>query len=96
MTTNQAITSEFGTTTFNGKVYILTSAADYTSRLLPGGYTNYVDAVEGDEYEFEMSASAVYEDGVEYTVYWIFSATKDDEAPLDAYDYSTADRVQPS
>ena len=94
MTTNQAITSEFGTTTCDGKTYTLTSAADYTSRLLPGGYTNYVDAAEGDEYNFEMSASAADEDGVECTVYWIFADTKGDEAPLDAYDYSTADRVQ--
>lgn len=94
MTTNQAIVSEFGTTTFDGKTYTLTSAADYTSRLLPGGYTNYVDAENGEKYEFEMIASAVDEDGVECTVYWIFSDTKGDEDPLDTYDYSTADRVQ--
>ena len=96
MTTNQSTTSEFGTTACDGKKYTLTGAADYTSRLLPGGYTNYVDAAEGDEYNFEMIASAVDDGGVECTVYWIFSAIKGDEATLDAYDYSTADRVQPS
>ena len=94
MTTNQSTTSEFGTTTCDGKKYTLTRDADYTSRLLPGGYTNYVDAAEGDEYDFEMGASAVDEDGNECTVYWIFSATKGDVAELDAYDYSIADRVQ--
>jgi hypothetical protein len=94
MTTNQSTTSEFGMTACDGKKYTLTNAADYTGRLLPGGYTNYVNAENGENYDFEMSASAVDEDGVECTVYWIFSDTKGDEDPLDTYDYSTADRVQ--
>jgi len=93
---NQATASQFGAVTCNGKTYTLTSEADFTSRWLPGEYTNYVDATQGDEYDFEMSASAVDEDGNECTVYWIFSDTKGEEAELDTFDYSVAERVMPS
>lgn len=44
----------------------------------PGGYTNYVDADDGEAYDFEMSANAVDKDGVEHVVYWLFEGVKGD------------------
>ena len=85
---------KYGTVTFDGREYALTSNADCTSRLLPGGYTNYTDAKDGDTYEFEMSSKAIDKDGNEYTAYWIFSGRKGEDDPdLDSYDYSVANRV---
>ena len=92
--TYQAAAKEFGTVTFEGREFALTSQADHTSRLLPGGYTNYNDASDGDEYDFEMSAGAIDQEGNEYTAYWIFTGRKGEDDPeLDSYDYSAADRV---
>lgn len=83
-----------GSVTFEGREYALTSQADHTSRLLPGGYTNYNDARDGEAYDFEMSAQAIDRNGDEYTVYWLFEGIKGEDDPaLDSYDYSTADRV---
>jgi len=94
MTTYQAAAKEFGTVTFDGREYALTDQADFTSRLLPGGYINYNDASDGDEYDFEMSASAIDKDGNEYMVYWMFTNIKgEDAAELDSFDYDDVDRV---
>ena len=91
MTTHQ----EFGTVKFNGIEYALTGQADFTNRLLPGGYTNYSDASDGEKYDFEMSASAIDSEGNEITVYWVFENTKGEgEAELDSFDYSIADRIE--
>lgn len=91
MTTYQ----EFGSVKFNGIEYALTDRADFTNRLLPGGYTNYNDAAEGEKYDFEMSASAVDSEGDRLTVYWIFKNTKGlGAAELDTFDYSIADRIE--
>lgn len=94
MSKYQAAAKEFGTVNFNGNEYALTDQADFTNRLLPGGYTNYNDASDGEKYDFEMSAGAVDKDENEYTVYWIFENTKgEDAAELDSFDYSAVDRV---
>jgi len=94
MNNYEAAAKEFGTVTFDGREYALTSQADYTSRLLPGGYTNWYDASKGDAYDFEMSAWAIDKDGNEYTVYWLFEGRKGkDDYELDSYDYSDVARV---
>lgn len=83
-----------GTVTFEGREYALTSQADHTSRLLPGGYTNYNDASEGEAYDFEMSASAIDKSGNQYVIYWLFEGIKgEDDHELDSYDYNIVDRV---
>lgn len=83
----------FGSVEFEGKKYILTAQADFTGRLLPGAYVNLNEAEEGEDFDFEMSASAIDKDGVEFEVYWIFTDTKGQEKELDAFDYDNADRV---
>lgn len=93
--TYQTAAKEFGIVTCDGREFALTGHADHTSRLLPGGYTNYTDAADGDEYDFEMSAGAIDQDGNEYKVYWIFTGQKGEDDPeLDSYDYATANRVE--
>ena len=85
----------YGTVTHNGVTYNLTTNADHTNRLLPAGYTNYHEAGEGEEYDFELSAHATHE-GEEYIVYWLFVGRKGDDDPeLDSYDYSVVDRAEP-
>lgn len=85
---------KFGTVIFDGQEYALTNDADYTGRLLPGGFINYIEAKDGEAYDFEMSARSIDKDGNEYTAYWIFSGRKGEEDPeLDSYDYSEANRV---
>ena len=94
MSNYETSAKKFGTVSFEGCEYALTSDADHTSRLLPGGYTNFNDAEDGESYDFEMSASAIDKDGNEYTVYWLFEGIKgQDDYELDSYDYSVADRV---
>lgn len=86
--------TNFGELEFEGKVYELTDQAECTSRLLPGGYTNYIDAEEGEEYDFEMSCSAKDKQGNEYMVYWIFQDIKGEGKELDSFDYDNVDRVE--
>ena len=94
MTNYETAAKQNGTVTFEGRKYALTSQADHTSRLPPGGYTNYNDARAGEAYDFEMSAGAIDKDGNKYTVYWLFEGRKgEDDYELDSYDYSSADRV---
>ena len=90
----QAAEQKYGTVYHNGREYALTSDADYTNRLLPGGYVNLQDAQDGDRYDFEMQASAMDKNGHEFAVVWIFTGTKGDNDPeLSDYDYSMADEV---
>lgn len=94
MSNYETAAKEFGTVTFEGREYALTSQADHTSRLLPGCYANFNDASDGEAYDFEMSAGAIDKGGNEYTVYWLFEGCKGEgDYELDSYDYSTADRV---
>lgn len=94
MSNYEAAAKEFGTVTFEGREYALTNQADHTSRLLPGGYTNFNDASDGEAYDFEMSAGAIDQEGNEYTVYWLFEGRKgEDDYELDSYDYNDVDRV---
>lgn len=93
-TAYQAAAAKFGTVNFNNSEYALTNDADYTSRLLPAGYTNFVDASEGDDYDFEVAAKAIDADGNEYIVSWIFTGRKGENDPeLDSYDYSAPTNV---
>jgi len=77
---------------FKGKTYTLTTDADFTGRVLEGGYTDYSTRENGENYDFEMSASAEDKEGNEYIIYWIFTC-EDDEAELDSYDYDIIDRI---
>ena len=85
--------NDFGTVEFNGKEYALTTDADFTGRQLDYP-KNYNDVEDGDEYEFELSASGTNDKGNEVTVYWIFSCTKGNEQELDSFDYDNVDRVE--
>lgn len=77
---------------FNGKTYTLTTDADFTGRLLEGGYTNYHE--DNEEYDFEMSARATDAEGNKYTVYWLFTDIKgESEKELDSFDYYDINRV---
>lgn len=87
----QLCAAKYGTVTHNGVSYTLIDVADMSSRLMP--YKPYHEAEEGDEYEFEMTANAVDDDGNLYQVAWIFEAVKGDEPELDSYDYGTPDKV---
>ena len=87
---------KFGAVVFKGKKYILTDQADFTSRLLPT-IPNYNEPDENGDYDFEMSAPAIDEEGNEYTVYWIFNTEKDEDGEskeLDENDYDDVARVE--
>ena len=71
--------NKWGSTEFEGKKYILTSAAEITGNTLD----KYSD---GEDY-FEMSCPALDLDGNNYTVYWEF---ENDGRELDEYDYDKA------
>lgn len=85
--------SNFGEVEFEGKEYQLTSEADFTNRQLPGNW-NFNDVEEGEEYQFEMSASAVDEQGKEYQVTWIFWKVKGEDFELDSLDYDKVNSVE--
>lgn len=84
---------KFGEVEFNGKTYALTCQADYSNGVLDG-VTNYNDADEGDDYQFEMVATAIDSDGERYNVRWIFDAIKGAELPLEDLTYSIADGIE--
>lgn len=84
--------SNYGEVEFEGKEYQLTGDADFTGRQLPGDW-NMNDVQDGEEYQFEMSAPAVGEDGKRYRVYWIFWVAKGEDWELDSLDYDKVDRV---
>lgn len=81
------------TVTFNGKTYTLTTDAQPSSRLLPHP-KNYHEVEMGEEYDFEMTAKAVDENGDEYLVSWIFTEIKGEESEgYDNFDYDNVDDV---
>lgn len=58
---------DFGAVQYEGKTYTLTDWAEPSSRLLP--YPKNIHEVEeGEEYDFEMIAPAVDDEGNEYSV----------------------------
>ncbi|AHD06417.1 hypothetical protein [Paenibacillus larvae] len=87
--------TEFGTVVLEGKEFKLTGDADFTNCVLGGWYTDFNDASEGEEYQFEMSAPGLDNEGNEVTVYWIFTDIKGEKGKesLDEYDYDNVDRV---
>ncbi|MFW5437792.1 hypothetical protein [Paenibacillus apiarius] len=87
------MTTNYGTVVFEGKEFQLTGDADFTNRVLDGRFTNFHEASEGEEFEFEMSAPGVDAEGNEVTVYWIFSDIKNEQKELDEYDYDSINRV---
>lgn len=83
---------DYGTVVYNKNEYILVEQADFTNRLLPN--SNYHDAADGEEYEFEMGANAIDAEGNKYFVTYIFTNIKGQGAiEIDAYDYSVATDV---
>lgn len=92
-TTIEKLEKEFGIVEFEDKKYILTSQADHTNRLLPY-QKNYHEVEENEEFDFEMSAGAVDENGNEFIIYWIFSDIKGNEAELDSFDYNNINRIE--
>lgn len=87
----QLCAAKYGTVTSDGITYTLIDVADMSSRLMP--YKPFHQAQEGDEYDFEMVANAVDDEGNPYQIAWIFAAIKGDEPELDSYDYSTPHSV---
>ena len=85
---------DYGTVTFKGKEYTLTDQAEFTNRQLEAPYTNYNEAEEGEEFDFEMSAGAIDEAGNEFIVYWTFSDVKGQQKELDEFEYDIVDRVE--
>jgi len=85
--------SNFGEVEFEGKEYQLTGEADFTNRCLPGPW-NLNDVQMGEEYQFEMSAPAVDEQGKIYKVTWIFWKVKGEEFELDSLDYDKVNSVE--
>ena len=77
---------------FNGKNYMLITEAVMTGRLLPYP-KNYHEVKTGEEFDFEMAAKAVDENGVRYEVIWIFRDIKGEEA--DNYDFDNIYDVTP-
>lgn len=80
--------------TFNGNQYTLTDDVVLSSRLLPYP-RNYHEVDFGEEYDFEMIAKAVGQDGQKYMVSWIFTNIKGDECDLDNYDYQNVTDIIP-
>ena len=77
---------------FNDKNYTLITEAVMTGRLLPYP-KNYHEVTAGEEFDFEMTAKAVDENGVRYEVAWMFSDIKGEEA--DNYDFDNIYDVTP-
>lgn len=85
--------SNFGTVTFEGKEYHLQTEAEIDNRIIPGA-VNFNDAGDDEEYEFEMSAKAIDDEGHTYTVYWIFTDIKGENGrELDSFNYGDVNRV---
>ena len=91
---------DYGIVNHNGITYTLTTQADMTNRLINGISNNYNDVDDGEEYQFEMSAGAEYDDQnteneniTTGTIYWIFTGIKGENDPeLDTYNYDDVDR----
>jgi hypothetical protein len=74
---------KYGAIEYKGKKYILTDYADFTNRVCE--VPNHNEPNSDGSYNFEMSCSALDEDGIEYTVYWIF--LNEGQETLDQFDY---------
>lgn len=83
----------YGTVVFEGKEFMLTGETDFTNRLLDGSFTNFHEATDGEDFDFEMSAPGVDAEGNEVVVYWIFSDVKNEQKELDEHDYDNVNRV---
>lgn len=78
--------SNFGSVTFEGKLYILTQDADYTNRVFPGWFG---DAQDGETYTTEFSAAAIDENGDKCRVFWQFEEIRGQEREdSEKYDWS--------
>jgi len=73
---------DFGSVTFEDNVYTLTDAANFSNRPFVGWFG---DALLGEEYTTEFSASALDPSGNEYRVYWQFDTVKGAEREIDRY-----------
>lgn len=83
--------------TYNNIELTLANEADYSNRLLPGGYVNINDVSDGESYDLEVFSRAKDADGNKYLVYWIYKDIKgEDGNGLDSYDYrdDKIDRIQ--
>jgi hypothetical protein len=94
-----AYEKKYGQVFCGGQSYTLTDQAELTNRQLSASGTNHYD----DHEYFEMAAPAIDRTGNGCMVYWIFwrkYAGKDPEtgepmeAELEAYDYSSPNRVE--
>lgn len=86
-------TPDFGKSTFEGKEYILTSQVDFTNRVLHN-LKNFHEVSEGEEYSFQLSCQAIDSNWDEYTLYWVFTATKGEEVELDSYNYDNVSEAR--
>ena len=87
--------NDFGVVEYQGKKYYLTSDATPTGRI-SNQFTCYHEVEDGEEYTFEMSASAVDESENDYTVYWLFQDVKGEDGKnnFDEFNYDDVDRVE--
>jgi len=74
--------------------YKFLTDADFTSRLLPGGYDNYNDRIKNGSYDFEMVATIT--DGKRKgQAFWIYTMPVDEEGynkkELDDFTYDFKD-----
>ena len=83
---------DFGAVQYEGKTYILTDWAEPSSRLLPYP-KNIHEVAEGEEYDFEMVAPAIDDEGNDFSVHWIFSTIKGEDCELDNFNYEYPDKV---
>ena len=72
---------------FEGKTLFIDGQAQHTNALLDGRYTNYMDAKEGEEYDFEMSEKALDEQGNEYIAYYMLRDIKGSEWNSENFDW---------
>jgi hypothetical protein len=75
--------TDFGTATYNGKIYTLVNEATLSNRVFTGWWG---DAEEGEPYTAEYNADAVDADGNQYMIYWQFDEIKGNE-PEDESNY---------
>ncbi|MFD1884030.1 hypothetical protein [Paenibacillus wenxiniae] len=84
------MTINYGIIKFEGDTYILKGKPQPTGATLNRNvYTNYNDAEEGEKYDFEMSAPVIDNEGVEWTMFWVFQDIKGKEnSSYDSFDYN--------
>lgn len=78
---------------FEGKKYQLVDCVGFAGMKSP--YELYNDVPEGEEYSFEMYASAFDNEGEKCILYWAFTDIKDEnEKHEEDYNYDIVDRVE--